>query len=153
MLMAFLLVSSWLPAHRKHADPSNRSTLRAITGEKAPLACKNPKSREESNGKRGRAHPWRPCSSPSCARGPSWTSGRCRRPWLVVVPPIWVLVREGLGSKFLMRPSCSVNSYPKLLLCESKQHFRVLLCLHICVHLVQFLQYIVLVSGHPVKIS
>ena len=84
--MAFLLVSSWLPAHRKHADPSNRSTLRAITGEKAPLACKNPKSREESNGKRGRAHPWRPCSSPSCARGPSWTSGRCRRPWWMDPP-------------------------------------------------------------------
>lgn len=30
--------------------------------------------------KRG-AHPWPPCSSPSCARGPSWTSGRCHRPW------------------------------------------------------------------------
>jgi len=27
MLMAFLLVSSWLPAQRKHADPSDRSTL------------------------------------------------------------------------------------------------------------------------------
>jgi len=77
--MAFLLVSSWLPAQRKHADPSDRSTLPEQSPEEKPHNIEEPEGTWRR--KREGAHPWTPCSSPSCARGPSWTSGRCRRPW------------------------------------------------------------------------
>jgi len=81
--MAFLLVSSWLPASKHRDEIDGRIQIRwGLDG-------------EVSKGGRGigvgmdgdRRAFWRPCSSRRSSPSPSWTSSHCHRPWLKLQAP------------------------------------------------------------------
>jgi hypothetical protein len=92
MFMAFLLASSWLPASKKRIE---RIRSGAGDGESAGIN----RTQENRLAVVGlfASYPWGPCSSRRSSRAPSWTSARCRRPWLSTPAPTKKRIWEGLG--------------------------------------------------------
>jgi hypothetical protein len=92
MFMAFLLASSWLPASKKRIE---RIRSGAGDGESAGIN----RTQENRLAVVGlfASYPWGPCSSRRSSRAPSWTSARCRRPWLSTLAPTKKRIWEGLG--------------------------------------------------------